>query len=134
MIPVVEIGASLAGDGESVFKSRSSDEGDARAFAFQQSIRGNCSAVANFDRRFRGEGGNLAHGIKDGAAGIVGSRRELEDIDTVADAVDAISECAAGVDGDGEVRGHSTKHIRQGRLVSRPGGTRNETLEFTRNH
>ena len=111
VIPVVEIGASLAGDGESVFKSRGGDEGDARAFAFEQRVGGDGGAVADFNGGFGHERGNFVNCLKDGAAWIVWGGGKLEDMDAAADAVDAVSEGAAGVDGDGEVRGHSPENI-----------------------
>ena len=104
VVPVVEIGAGLAGDGEGVFKSGGGDEGDARAFAFEQCVGGDGGAVADFDGIRGNELGDFANGFKDGATGIVGRGGELEHLDAAADAVDAVGEGAAGVDGDGEVR------------------------------
>ena len=49
VVPVVEIGAGLAGDGESVFESRGGDKGDACAFALEQRVGGDGGAVADFD-------------------------------------------------------------------------------------
>lgn len=112
VVPVVEVGARLAGDGKRVFESNGGDEGDTRAFALEQRIGGDGGAVAYFDGTGRNEFAYTANGFKDGAAGIVGRGREFEHLDTTSDAVDAVSEGAASVDGDGEVRGHSTKHIR----------------------
>ena len=117
VVPIVEIGAGLAGDGEGVFKSSSGDEGDACAFALEQSVGGDGGAVANFYGGGCDEVRDFVDGFEDGAAGIVWRRREFEHTDAIADAVDAVSEGAAGVDGDGEVRGHSRKHIRLGDSV-----------------
>ncbi len=128
MVPVVEVGAGLAGDGEGVFESRSGDEGDARAFAFEQGVGGDGGAVADFDGGGGNEFADAADGFKDGAAGIVGRGGKFEHVDAAADAVDAVSEGAAGVDGDGEMRGHSTKHIRRGFIDYRPAATQDERL------
>jgi hypothetical protein len=109
VIPIVEIGTSLAGDGEGVFESCSGDESDARPFALEQCVGGNGGAVADFDGCVRSKRGDLRDGFKDGAAGIVGSGGEFENADAAPDAVDAIREGATGVDGDGEVLSHSHK-------------------------
>ncbi len=122
VIPVVEIGARLPGNGERVFESRSGDEGDARAFAFEQCVGGDGGAVADFDSGGRNEGGDSADGFEDGAARIVGRGGKFEHVDAAADAVDAVSEGAAGIDGDGEVRSHSRKHNRQGQRFCRQPG------------
>ena len=106
VIPVVEVGAGLAGNGECVFESCGGDEGDARAFALEQSVGGDGGAVADFDGGGGNEFADAADGFEDGAAGVVGRGGKFEHVDAVADAVDAVSEGAAGVDGDGEVRGH----------------------------
>jgi hypothetical protein len=109
VIPIVEIGTSLAGDGEGVFKTGSGDESDARAFALEQGIGGNGGAVADLDGCVGRKGGDLGDGFKDGTAGVIGSGGEFEDADAAADAVDAISEGATGVDGDDEVLRHPHK-------------------------
>ena len=114
-VPVIEAGASLAAYGEGIFKPGRGDEGYARTLALEESVGGDGGTVADFDGGIRYAAGNFANRFKDGAAGIVWSGRKLEDIDAAADAVDAVSEGAAGVDGDGEVRGHTRKHNRQGR-------------------
>ena len=124
VIPVVEIGARLAADGERVFKSRRGDKGDARAFAFEQRVGGDSGAVADFDGGFGNEARDLANGFEDGAAGIIGSGGKLEDLDAAADAIDAIGERAAGVDGDGKMRSHSHKTYQAEAASSRPRGAR----------
>jgi hypothetical protein len=87
--------------------------------------------MADFDGCQWDLAGDSANGFEDGAAWIVGGGWELEHADAVADAVDAIGEGAAGVDGDGELRSHFTKHIRHRLSGCRPEAMRNETLEFT---
>ena len=78
VIPVVEIGAGLAGDGERVFESCGGDEGDARTFALEQGVGGDGGAVANFDGGCRNEVGDFADRFEDGAAGIVWSGGQFE--------------------------------------------------------
>ena len=72
VIPVVEIGAGLARNGEGIFKSSGGDECDARAFAFEQCVGGDGCAVANFNGSRGNEAGNLSNCFKDGAAGSSG--------------------------------------------------------------
>ena len=119
VIPVVEIGAGLAGNGERVFESRGGNEGDTRTFALEEGVGGDGRAVANFNGRSRNQVGDFANRFEDGAAGIVRRGGEFEHVDAVADAVDAISEGTAGIDGNGEMRGHSGKHNRRERRFCR---------------
>lgn len=73
VIPVVEIGTGLAGDGESVFESSCGDEGDAGAFAFEERVSGDRGAMADFDGIGADERADAADGFEDGTAGVVGS-------------------------------------------------------------
>ena len=77
VVPVVEIGTGLAGDGECVFESGGGDESDARAFAFEQRIGGDGGAVADFDRLRRCGCAILLDRVEDGAAGSSGVEGSL---------------------------------------------------------
>ena len=109
LVPVVEIGAVLAGDGEGIFESGCGDESYACAFALEQCVGSDRGAVADFDLIGRNERGDLADSFEDGAAGIGGGGGEFEDLDAAGVAVDAVGEGAAGVDGDDETGSHWRK-------------------------
>ena len=110
-VPVIEAGASLAADSEGIFKSGRGDEGYARALALEESVGGDSGAVTDFDGARPGVFCDLLDGLENCALGIVRGGGQLEDVEASIDAIDAVSECAAGVDGDDEALGHLFANI-----------------------
>ena len=95
--PVIEAGASLAADGDGVFKSAGGDEGDARALALEHGIGAHSGAVADYCVGRRTE---LAETFKNGLAGIARRGKNFQGNKLPIAQRNAISEGAAAIDGD----------------------------------
>ena len=66
MVPFVEIGAGLAGNGEGVFKTCGGDKGDTGSLALEQCIGGDGGSVADVNGSSGDEAGDFANSFEDG--------------------------------------------------------------------
>ena len=84
-------------DGECVFKAGGGDEGDACAGALEHGVGANGGAVADDRCRLRAD---FCEGLENSVAWMAWRGEELEDDELSVAQGDAVSEGAAGVDGD----------------------------------